>query len=180
MTNDHRPATRMLSSLRRLDEVKGAVREEDVYDTDIADLWSALTDPRRLGRWIAIVEGDLRTGGHIQARFTSTWSGAGRIDICEPPRHLLVTMEPGTADETVIEAVLSSVEAQTRLVIEQRGLLLADLPGRGAGWQAHAEELAAYLSGRQPAPWRERWADLIPAYEALGQPAEGSGGPGAR
>jgi hypothetical protein len=79
-------------------------------------------------------------------------------------------MEPGTADETVIEAVLSSVEAQTRLVIEQRGLLLADLPGRGAGWQAHAEELAAYLSGRQPAPWRERWADLIPAYAALGPP----------
>jgi hypothetical protein len=50
MTNDQRPATRMLSSLRRLDEAKGAVPVEDVYDADIADLWSALTDPRRLER----------------------------------------------------------------------------------------------------------------------------------
>lgn len=169
MTNDQEPATRMLSSLRRTDEAKGAVRVEDVYDTDIADLWSALTDPRRLERWVAVVEGDLHTGGEIQAKFTSTWSGPGRIDICEPPRHLLVTMEPGAADETVIEAILTSVGAQTRLVVEQRGLHLADLPGRGAGWQAHIEALAAYLSGRQPGPWRERWAKLTPAYEVLGQ-----------
>lgn len=171
MTNDQRPATRMLSSLRHLDDAKGAVRVEDAYDTDMADLWSALTDPRRLERWIGVIEGDLRPGGHIQARLTSTWSGPGRIDICDPPRRLLVTMEPGTADETVIEAVLTPVGAQTRLVIVQRGLALADLPGRGAGWQAHVEHLATYLSGRQPGPWRERWAELTPAYEALGQPS---------
>jgi uncharacterized protein YndB with AHSA1/START domain len=173
MTNDERPATRMLSSLRRLDEAKGAVRVEDSYDTDIGDLWSALTDPGRLERWIGVVAGDLRPGGQIQAQLTSTWSGPGRIDICDPPRRLLVTMEPGTADETVIEAVLSPDGAQTRLVIEQRGLLLADLPGRGAGWQAHVEHLTAYLCGQQPGPWRPRWAELMPAYEALGQPTPG-------
>ena len=61
----------------------------------------------------------------------------------------------------------------TRLVIEERGLPLADLPGHGAGWQAHAEDLATYLSGRQPAPWRERWVELREAYEPLGWTSRG-------
>jgi uncharacterized protein YndB with AHSA1/START domain len=163
----------MLSNLRRLDESTGAVLVEDVYDTDVADLWSALTVPHRLERWIAVVEGDLRVGGRIHAVFTSTWSGPGRIDICEPPRRLLVTMEPGTVGETVIEARLTPDGTGTRLVIEERGLPLADLPGHGAGWQAHAEDLATYLSGRQPAPWRERWVELREAYEPLGWTSRG-------
>ena len=59
---------RMLGSMRRIDEARGAVRVEDVYDTDIADLWSAITEPDRLARWIATVEGDLRIGGMVQTR----------------------------------------------------------------------------------------------------------------
>jgi len=41
------------------------VRVEDRYDTDIDDLWSALTDPGRLVRWYGQVEGDLRLGGAV-------------------------------------------------------------------------------------------------------------------
>ena len=52
---------------------KGAVRMEDVYATSAEDLWSALTDPDRLARWIGAVEGDLRVGGTFHARFTSGW-----------------------------------------------------------------------------------------------------------
>jgi uncharacterized protein YndB with AHSA1/START domain len=66
--------------MRRIDEKRGAVRVEDVYDTEIDDLWSAITEPDRLARWIATVEGDLRVGGTIQAQFTSSWEGTGRID----------------------------------------------------------------------------------------------------
>jgi len=76
------PTARILGTLRRTEDGKGAVRMEDLYDTDIEDLWSALTDPRRLTRWIADVEGDLRLGGQIHARFTSAWDGPGRIDTC--------------------------------------------------------------------------------------------------
>jgi hypothetical protein len=71
---------RILGSMRRIDEKRGAVRVEDVYDTEIDDLWSAITEPDRLARWIATVEGDLRVGGTIQAQFTSSWEGTGRID----------------------------------------------------------------------------------------------------
>ena len=82
--------------MRSLDRTRGAVRVEDVYDTDIDDLWEACTTPDRLARWIATVSGDLQVGGSIHAMFTSTWTGPGRIDVCERPHHLLLTMEPGT------------------------------------------------------------------------------------
>ncbi len=50
------------------------------------------------------MSGDLRVGGLIQATFTSSWTGPGRIDVCEAPRHLVLTLEPGTEDEAQIEA----------------------------------------------------------------------------
>jgi uncharacterized protein YndB with AHSA1/START domain len=158
---------RMLGSMRRIDEARGAVRVEDVYDTDIGDLWSAVTEPRRLARWIAEVEGDLRVGGMVQARFTSTWEGPGRIDVCEPPNHVVLTMEPAAADETVIEAWLTSEGEQTRLVIEERGLPVDVLYKHGAGWQAHIEDLGRYLAGGQ-SNWKARWTELAEAYQSLG------------
>src|SRR5215831_2716204 len=114
--------TRVLGTMRRIDDKHGAVRVEDVYDTDLADLWSAVTEPDRLARWIATVDGDLRVGGIIQARFTSSWEGPGRIDVCDAPHRLVVTMQPGTDDEAVIEAVLVADGERTRLVVEERGL----------------------------------------------------------
>jgi uncharacterized protein YndB with AHSA1/START domain len=119
-----------------------------------------------LARWIATVEGDLTVGGMVYARFTSTWEGPGRIDVCDPPHRLLLTMEPGTDDEAVIEAVLSAEGNRTRLVVEERGLPLDVLYKHGAGWQAHIEDLGRYLSGDQ-SNWKARWTELSPAYEAL-------------
>jgi uncharacterized protein YndB with AHSA1/START domain len=42
---------------------KGVIRMEDRYDTGVADLWSALTQPDRLARWLGEFEGDLHVGG---------------------------------------------------------------------------------------------------------------------
>jgi uncharacterized protein YndB with AHSA1/START domain len=154
----------LLGSLRAVDG-KAAVHMEDRYNTDIDDLWSALTDPRRLARWIADVEGDLRLGGEFEASFTSSWKGPGRVDVCEPPRRLLVTMLPGEDDETVIEAQLFADGYGTRLVVEERGLPLDEAAAHGAGWQAHVEDLAAHLAGMDRTDWRTRWSELTPAYQ---------------
>jgi uncharacterized protein YndB with AHSA1/START domain len=108
-------------SMRALDQQRGAIRVEDVYATDIDDLWDACTEPERLARWIAKVSGDLRVGGTIHATFTSTWTGPGRIDACERPHHLLLTMQPETEHEAQIEAWLATDGDKTRLVIEERG-----------------------------------------------------------
>jgi uncharacterized protein YndB with AHSA1/START domain len=158
--------TRIIGSMRRLDDQRGAVRVEDVYDTDIDDLWSALTEPDRLARWIAEVAGELRVGGTIEAKFTSSWEGPGRIDVCDAPSRLLLTMQPGTSDEAVIEAKLTPEGNRTRLVIEESGLPLGELHLHGAGWQAHAEDLARVLADGE-SQWQARWTELAPSYQAM-------------
>jgi uncharacterized protein YndB with AHSA1/START domain len=65
MTRDIPRSGRILGSLRSVDGT-GVVRMEDRFDTDIDDLWSALTDPHRLARWLGEVDGDLRQGGEYR------------------------------------------------------------------------------------------------------------------
>jgi uncharacterized protein YndB with AHSA1/START domain len=169
MTNDDGASVRMVGNVRALDG-RGVVRMEDRYKTDIDDLWSALTNPERLARWIADVHGALHVGGEFHARFTSGWDGPGRVDVCEPPRFLQLTLCPGQEDETVIEAHLVAQSDQlTRLVIEERGLPLDELAVHGAGWQAHVEDLSAYLAGHASIDWPNRWAELRPSYQALAE-----------
>ncbi len=168
MTSNAGAGSRVLGRLLVADG-KGIVRMEDRYDTDADDLWSALTEPHRLARWIAEVEGDLRLGGGFHARFTSGWEGTGRVEACEPPRRLLVrTKEAGEPDEEVLEATLTPDGDHTLLVIEARGLPIEYLAAHGAGWQVHVEDLAAHLAGRERCDIRARWDELIPASRALG------------
>ena len=88
MTSNAAGGSRILGSLRSADG-KGVVRMEDRFNTDIDDLWAALTDPDRLSRWLGDFEGDLRLGGEFRARFfASGWEGTGWVDLCEPPQRL--------------------------------------------------------------------------------------------
>ena len=154
-------------TMRQLDPTTGAVRVEDVYDTDVEDLWDACTRPERLARWIAqLGDGDLAEGSAVEATFTSTWSGIVRIETCERPHHLLVTLDGGEEGQTQVEAWLSAEGERSRLVVEERGLPLTSLHFYGAGWQAHLEDLARSLGG-EPSAWKARWDELTPAYASL-------------
>ena len=167
MTSNARPGSRILGSLRSADG-KGVVRMEDRFDTDIDDLWSALTDPRSLAHWMCDVEGDLRLGGEFRARFfASGWEGTWRVDACEPPRRLLLAHGLGEPFEKVIEATLTADGDQTILVVEERGMPLDQLAAYGAGIQVHVEDLAAYLAGRERCDADARWHELLPAYQHL-------------
>ncbi len=65
---------RILGTLDTADG-KGVVRMEDRFDTGVDDLWSDLTDPARLARWLGDVEGDLRLGSQFRARFFASRLG---------------------------------------------------------------------------------------------------------
>ena len=177
MNNKTGPATRILGSLRSADG-RGVVRIEDRYDTDIDDLWSALTDPGRLARWYGQVEGDLRPGGKFRLYVESAdLEASGRIQACEPPRRLVVTSRE--TDESylrgkgvppfdqALEATLTADGGQTVLVIEIRGMPLDKIAFYGAGWQIHSENLAAYLAGRDRGDTEARWGELVPPYQDL-------------
>ena len=155
-----------IATMRAVDETHGAVRVEDLYDTDIGDLWEACTTPERLARWIATVSGEPRVGETVGVTFTSTWTGELRVEQCERPHHLLVTMRSEEDGDTELEAWLAAEGDRTRLVVEERGLPLASLHFYGAGWQAHLEDLGRSLAG-QPSTWEARWDELTPSYERL-------------
>ena len=170
-------ATRILGSLRSADG-RGVVRIEDRYDTGIDDLWSAITDPGRLARWYGQVEGDLRPGGQFRLyNAADDVEAAGRVEACEPPQRLRVTTRE--TDESyqrgqgvpphdeAIEVTLTADGDQTILVIEVRGMPLDPIAYYAAGWQIHAENLAAYLAGRERGDAEARWAELVPPYQDL-------------
>ena len=168
MTSNAHAGGRILGSLSAADG-KGVVRMEDRFDTDIDDLWSALTDPDRLARWIGEVNGDLRLGGEYSYNlFASGSEGTGRVEACEPPRRLLLTMDLDQPDDDVIEATLAADGDQTILVWEERGMPLDLLAAYGAGVQIHVEDLAAHIAGREPrGDAKARWDELLPAYQEL-------------
>jgi len=159
---------RTLGSLRSAD-AKGVVRIEDRFDTHIDDLWSTLTDPGRLAHWIGEVEGDLLLGGEYRYNlFASGSEGTGRVEACEPPRRLFLTMDLDQPDDDVIEATLAADGDETILVWEERGMPLDLLAAYGAGVQIHGEDLAAHVAGREPrGDAKARWDELLPAYKEL-------------
>ena len=168
MASNAHPGIHILGRLGAADG-RGVVRMEDRFAIASDDVWSALTDPRRLAHWLGEITGDLRLGGEFQARFfASGWEGTGRIETCESPRHLLVqTRQPDQADKQVIEVTLTADGNQTTLVWEERGMPLAYLAAYGAGIQVHVEDLAAYLVGRERCDANVRFDELTPAYEEL-------------
>ncbi|HEY1331172.1 MAG TPA: SRPBCC domain-containing protein [Actinomycetota bacterium] len=177
MTSDAHANDRIIGSLRSADGT-GIVRIEDRIDTDIDDLWSALTDPKRLTGWYGEVDGELRPGGALHLHVVSDgWYGTGHVDACEPPGRLRVTTREtdeswkagqGAApfDET-IELTLTGDGDRTHLVIEVGGLPLDKIAFYGVGWQIHVEHLAAYLAGRDAGDTEARWDQLIPPYKDL-------------
>lgn len=167
MTHGTRGRERILGSLRTVDD-KGVVRMEDRFDTDINDLWSALTDPTRLVRWLGEIEGDLRLGGEFKARYFDGWEGTGRVVACEPPRRLRVTTNgSGPEDQGVVEVTLAADGNQTVLAWEERGMPVGLLAEYGAGIQIHVEDLAAHIAGLERTDTEARWNQLIPGYRNL-------------
>jgi uncharacterized protein YndB with AHSA1/START domain len=149
---------------------KGYARVQDRFDTDIDDLWAAITDPSRLARWLGEVEGDLRVGGEFRGQFfASGWSGSGIVEACDPPQRLrvLTRMEPDEPYEHAIEATLTPDGDGTILVWEERGMPLDLVAEYGAGIQVHVEDLAAYLAGRGRVDAKARWEALLPPYQDL-------------
>ncbi|MBT2501863.1 SRPBCC domain-containing protein [Curtobacterium sp. ISL-83] len=145
----------------------GTVHMDRVYPTGIDDLWDAVTTPERLARWLVVqLDGVPAVGKTVRAAFTSSWDGSVRIDECDRPAHLRVTMLDDQ-DTTVTEAWLTAVDADhTRLVLEERGFRADEVADHGAGWQVHVEDLATVLDGGEPEPWEPRWRALRPGYLA--------------
>jgi uncharacterized protein YndB with AHSA1/START domain len=153
----------------RVDGDRRAVRFERRYEASPAEVWSALTEPNRLARWLADAELDLRVGGRYVLRFSGEDAGqttTGEVLALEPERLLKLTwLYPGEND-TVVRFELRPDGEGTILVLDHRGLPADAAPGYGGGWQAHLEALDAHLAAGDQPDWWGRYKELRPLYEA--------------
>ncbi|HET8653391.1 MAG TPA: SRPBCC family protein [Gaiellaceae bacterium] len=143
------------------------VRFERRYDASPEELWSALTEPDRLRRWLAdVAELDLRVGGRFLLRWQEsdgTQETDGTILALDPGRVIELNWTyPGEPD-SVARFELRPDGNGTILVLDHRGLPPGSIAGYGAGWHSHLDSLAAHLSGGQ-ADWSARFQELGATY----------------
>jgi len=135
------------------DGARRVVTFEREFRTDADDLWEAITDPGRAGRWLGSLT---RDGDAVTLGFAGGSTRSGRVLECEEPHRLRVVLDPGTAKQSFLVATLEPTNAGTKLVMQQDGLppLLAAL--FTAGWQHHLEQLDVVAGGSAaPTPMPE-------------------------
>ena len=168
------------------------VRLRREYDAPIEDVWDALTNPERIGRWFLPISGDYRLGG----RFQFEGNAGGEIVACERPHRLKVTWAYGEvaseAEASELELRLSTVDGETtRFELEHTAVVPDEMwseygPGAvGVGWEQGLLGLSLHLRGGSvddPIAWQlsaegrefatrssEAWGD---ANRAAGADAE--------
>ena len=130
------------------------VRLERDYDASIDDVWDALTNPARIGRWFLPISGDYRLGG----RYQFEGNAGGEILECDRPHRLKVSWAYGenlsAADISEVEIRLAAVDAgTTRFVLEHTAIVPEDRwaqfgPGAvGVGWEGGLLGLELHLRG---------------------------------
>ena len=131
-----------------------AVRLQRDFDAPIEDVWDALTNPDRIGRWFLPISGDYRLGG----RYQFEGNAGGEIVACERPDRLKVTWEYG---EPTSDAVASEVEVRlstvdggaTRFEFEHTAVVPDEMWGEygpgavGVGWDMGLLGLGLHLRG---------------------------------
>lgn len=153
----------------RSDDGAGAVRLVARLAAGVAEVWSALTEPARLGAWLGEVDGDLRPEGRLRGHWlASGWEGTIEIQACEPERRLLLSTHTEDGDG-VVEIALTADGDDTVLVLEDRGLPVDQLAAYGAGDQIHVEDLAAHLIGQERCDARARFLQLHPPWQDLAE-----------
>ncbi len=120
------------------------------YDAPVEDVWNAITDPERLGRWLKPVTGNLRLGGS----FELDGGEHGEILRCDPPQRLRVSWLfgpeadewPGTSELEVLLSPSPAGGTEFELVhAAAAGEPMFPTYGPGAGgvgWDLHLLTLA--------------------------------------
>lgn len=131
------------------------------YEAPVDDIWSALTDPERVARWIGTVSGDPVTRS-VQLRMTEGEGSAPEtvtIRECDPVTRLVVDL-PSPDGTWRLTAALRAEGGVTTLVFTQRLAEPYDASSVGPGWHYYLDRLGAVVAGR-PVP--DRWDDYHPS-----------------
>lgn len=138
------------------DDGERRLRFERLYPFPVAEVWDAITDRERLGRWLFPTTFEPRAGGGLEVDMGDYGTASGRVLVWSEPNHLEYEWgQPSTisgSDETWrIRFLLSDAgSAGTRLVFEHV-LPEPSRPEFAAGWHWYLARLALHLGGGVPA-----------------------------
>ncbi|HZZ34374.1 MAG TPA: SRPBCC family protein, partial [Caulobacteraceae bacterium] len=122
------------------------------YDTDIDDLWDAITNAERIPRWFLPVTGDLRLGGRYQLQ----GNAGGVITECEAPRRLAMTWEFGGGVTWLNVTLAPEGDGRATLTLEHIAEVTDEIwnqfgPGAvGVGWDLALRALRTHIATGQP------------------------------
>jgi uncharacterized protein YndB with AHSA1/START domain len=146
------------------------LRFERLLDHPPAEVWAALTEPERLGDWLAAAEVEPGPGGTITLDFGEGGIEKCRITTWDPPRVLAYEWNFLGEKPTHVSWKLVADGSATRLTLEHTLLDAGVAPDYGAGWHAHLDQLAGHLAGEVP-EWGELFEELRPRYAELADSA---------
>lgn len=137
------------------------------YPDPIEDVWAAVTESDRLGRWIGTYTGRGRPGGTVEFVLTGEADAGGdvappvtvTVHECEAPRRLVVDIPESPQRSWRVELDLTPSGSGTALVFTQdlvEGMNPAHIE---AGWNWYLDRLEASLH-ESPMP---DWANYAPA-----------------
>ncbi len=84
------------------------------YDTDVEDLWDAVTNVERIPRWFLPISGDLLVGGSYQLE----GQAGGTVLTCDPPKNFTATWEYGGNVSWIDVSVTPDGPDRARLLLE--------------------------------------------------------------
>jgi uncharacterized protein YndB with AHSA1/START domain len=133
------------------------------FRAPIDDVWASVTEPDRTARWFGAWEGDAGPGRTIKVQMAfeegQPWFDV-RIDACDPPRRLAVSMGED-AGTWRIQLLLSETPEHTELRLVQH-LDTPDFAREvGPGWEYYLDMLVAARDGTP----RPDFADYEPAMK---------------
>ncbi|WP_029114053.1 SRPBCC family protein [Mycobacterium sp. URHB0044] len=124
------------------------VTVSQIYDTDAADLWDAVTNVERIPRWLMPISGDLKVGGSYQLE----GQAGGTIQTCDPPKNFTATWEYGGNVSWIEVSIGADGPDRARLTVEHIAHVDDEMaqqfgPGAvGIGWDSMVLGLAIHLS----------------------------------
>jgi uncharacterized protein YndB with AHSA1/START domain len=115
------------------------------YDATADEVWSALTEPDRLRRWLGEVSGD--PAGGFEITFADAPDSPARADVdeCAPPRSLVVRWSWGRERASRVSVALQPQDDGTLLTLEHRLGEPDHVADYGGGWEQSFATLARKL-----------------------------------
>ncbi|WP_106400661.1 SRPBCC family protein [Actinocorallia populi] len=139
------------------------------YRAPVEDVWASVTEPERTARWFGPWEGVAAPGATIRVRMSfeedEPWCEM-RIDACEPPRRLALSMSDSSGDWRV-ELLLAETAGVTELRFVHHLTPGAPLAEMGAGWEYYLDLLTAAREGTPRPAFTDYYPAMKPYYDAL-------------